>query len=247
MRKLYEKKRVLFAVLWILAYCLVMAPVKGRYGYESVRMLFALLIFAAGITAFVKANRLEGECGLRGWPGDMKKYLFFIPMWVAATGNLWDGFSLSCHGTAQVIAVLSMILVGYVEEMIFRGFLFRAMLSGGKPAEAVIVSSLTFGMGHIVNLLAGQAGFETLVQIVFAVSWGFILTMVFYRSGSLIPCIIAHAMIDVFSLFGADNRAADWISIGATIVIAIVYCFYLSRLKPEESGDACAEEGDCHD
>ncbi len=128
-----------------------------------------------------------------------------------------------------------MILVGYVEEMIFRGFLFKAMLSSGKPAAAVIVSSLTFGMGHIVNLLAGQATLETLIQIVFAVSWGFILTMVFYRSGSLLPSIAAHAMIDVFSVLARDNALADRISVCATVVIAAVYCVYLWKRKESDS------------
>ena len=235
MRKLYEKSEILFAVLWILAYCFVMAPIKGRFEWESICMLLPLLIFAAGITIFVKTEHLEKKYGLSGWPKDLKKYLYFIPMWILATGNLWDGFSPSYQGMGLVIAVLSMILVGYVEEMIFRGFLFKAMLSEGKTAAAIIVSSLTFGMGHIVNLFAGQASFETVVQMIFAVSWGFIFTMVFYKSGSLIPCIIAHAMIDAFSLFGADNELVDWICIGTTIVVAIIYCIYLSRLKTSES------------
>ena len=51
------------------------------------------------------------------------------------------------------------------------------------------------------------------------------------QGGSLIPCVIAHAMIDVFSLYGADNALADWICITATIVVAVFYCVYLGRLK----------------
>jgi len=237
MRKLYETKPILFAVLWIVAYCLVMTPVRGQFGDESVWMLLALLVFAAGITAFVKANRAEEACGLAGWPNNAKQCLYFIPMWILATGNLWDGFALSYQGAAQVLAVLSMILVGYVEEMLFRGFLFKALLAKNKTVLAIVISSLTFGMGHIVNLFAGQASLATAVQIVFAVSWGFILTMVFYKSGSLLPCIIAHAMIDAFALFGADNALVDWIYLGVTIVVAIVYCIYLSRLKPPEGGN----------
>ena len=124
-----------------------------------------------------------------------------------------------------------MILVGFVEEMIFRGFLFRAMLSKDKTIVAIIVSALTFGIGHIVNLFTGQASFETVIQIIFAISWGFIFTMVCYKSGSIIPCIIAHSMIDALSLFGADNELVDWIYIGATIVVAIIYCIYLGRLR----------------
>ena len=198
-------------------------------------MLIALLVFTAGIIVFVKTNHLEGKYGLAGWPKDMKKYLFFIPMWILATGNIWDGFAPSYQGAELVIAALSMILVGFVEEMIFRGFLFKAMMEGDKTVVAIIVSAVTFGVGHIVNLFTGQAGFETVMQIIFAISWGFILTMVCYKGGSIIPCIIAHSLIDVLSLFGADNELIDWIYIGTTIVGAIAYCLYLSRIHSPES------------
>ncbi|MBO4903077.1 MAG: CPBP family intramembrane metalloprotease [Lachnospiraceae bacterium] len=231
MKKLYEKNEIIFAVLWILAYCIAMTPVKGQFGYGSIWMLLVLVLFAAGITAFVKTNRLTEKYGLSGFPADMKKFLFFIPMFILATGNLWDGFSLSYRGMPLLLATLYMILVGYVEEMIFRGFLFKAMLGNGKTVPAIVVSALTFGIGHIVNLFAGQASFETVIQVIFAISWGFILTMVFYKSGSLIPCIIAHAMVDVFSLYGADNELTDQIYIGVTILVAVLYCIYLGRLK----------------
>ena len=234
MRKLYEEKGVLFAVLWIAAYCLVIGTIKGSYGYDSPLMLAALFAFAAGICVFVKRNHLEKKYGLAGWPKDTKRFLYFIPLWILSTGNLWGGVQLKFHGAGLVCAVLSMALVGFVEEMIFRGFLFKGMLAEGKPAPAVIVSSLTFGIGHIVNFLTGQAGFETVVQIVFAVSLGFVFTMVCYKSGSLIPCIIAHSLIDVFSLFAGDNAAADRIYVGATIVVSMIYCIYLCKAEKDE-------------
>ena len=231
MRKLYEKKEILFAVLWIVAYCVILGTIRGNFGDDSLAMLIALLVFTVGIIVFVKVNHLEEKYGLAGWPKDMKKYLFFIPVWILATGNIWDGFAPSYQGMSLVFALISMILVGFVEEMIFRGFLFRAMLSKDKAVVAVIVSALTFGIGHIVNLFTGQASFETVIQIIFAVSWGFIFTMVCYRSGCIIPCIIAHSMIDALSLFGADNELIDWMYIGATIVVSIIYCIYLGRLR----------------
>ena len=235
MRKLYEKKEILFAVLWIVAYCVILGTIKGNFGVESIYMLLALAAFTAGITAFVKVNHLEEKYGLAGWPKDMKRYLFFVPMWILATGNIWDGFSPSYRGFSLVCAVISMLLVGFVEEMIFRGFLFRAMLSKDKTIVAIPVSAVTFGIGHIVNLFTGQAGFETVMQIIFAISWGFILTMVCFRSGSIIPCIIAHSMIDALSLFGADNEMVDWIYVITTIIVAILYCIYLGRLHSSKS------------
>ena len=234
MRKLYEEKEVLFAVFWIVAYCLVFGTIKGNYGYDSPLAALALSAFAAGIALFVKRNHLEEKYGLAGWPKDTKRFLYFIPLWILSTGNLWGGVQMNYHGAGLVFAVLAMALVGFVEEMIFRGFLFRGMLSEGKPAPAVIVSSLTFGIGHIVNFLTGQAGFETAAQIVFAVSLGFVFTMVCYKSGSLIPCIAAHSLIDVFALFTRDNAAADWIYVGATIIVSIIYCIYLSKVDSEK-------------
>ena len=99
-----------------------------------------LEVVAENKSALVKTNHLEGKYDLAGWPKDMKKYLFFIPMWILATGNIWDGFAPSYQGAELVIAALSMILVGFVEEMIFRGFLFKAMMEGDKTIVAIIMS-----------------------------------------------------------------------------------------------------------
>ena len=235
LKELYENKGVLFALLWIILYCAVMTPVKGNYGEDSIYMLLALLIVAAAILAFVRSNRMEADFGLAGWPEDTKRYLYFIPMWVLATGNLWGGISLNYRGAGQIIAILSMLTIGFIEEMIFRGFLFTSLLRENRPAVAIIISAVTFGMGHIVNLFAGQASLETFIQIIFAVAWGFMLTMVLYRSGSLLPCIIAHGFIDAFSTMVADNHLADMIYVWATIITAIVYCTYLWRLQETES------------
>ena len=234
MIKFYEKHRVLFAVLAIVLYCVTNAPVKEKYGYGSIQMLLLLAAFTAAIAIFVKAGHLGDELGLTGWPKNMKKLLYLIPMFVLATGNVWDGFAPSFTGTALLYATLSMALVGFVEEMIFRGFLFKGMQAEGSIAAAIIVSSLTFGLGHIVNMFAGQASFETFIQMIFAITWGFIFTMVYYRGKSLWPCIIAHSIIDVLAEYGADNGTVDWVSIIATIIVGTVYCIYLGRLKKED-------------
>ena len=45
MRKLYEKKELLFAVLWIALYCVALGTIRGNFGDESIVMLIALLVF----------------------------------------------------------------------------------------------------------------------------------------------------------------------------------------------------------
>ena len=64
-------------------------------------------------------------------------------MWVLSTGNLWGGVSLRYDGITTVMAVLSFLLVGVAEEIVFRGFLFNGMKKSGNLTVAIIVSAVT--------------------------------------------------------------------------------------------------------
>lgn len=231
MKKLYDKNELWFALLWIIVYCVVSIPIRGSLGDESIFMLLGLLLIAAGIFAFVKIYHLEEKYGWAKWKGKAPDYWFFIPMFILMTGNLWRGFGLAYSGAAQVFAVISMLLIGFIEEMLFRGFLFRILLKKDPAPVAITISAITFGIGHIVNLFAGQASLETVIQVLFAIAWGYIFTFVFYKSGSLVICIVVHALVDAFSMFAGENITMEWVYMGATIVVAVVYCIYLSR-KP---------------
>ncbi|MCM1330882.1 MAG: CPBP family intramembrane metalloprotease [Ruminococcus sp.] len=233
MKKLYEKNELWFAILWIIVYCVVTIPIRGELGDGSPVMFIALAVIAAGILFFVKKNKLEEKYGLVKWKGAAKDYLFFIPMFVLMTGNLWGGVQLNYHGFELVFAVLSMLLIGFTEEMLFRGFLFRILLKKDPAPVAIAISAVTFGIGHIVNLFAGQANMETVVQVLFAIAWGFIFTFVFYKSGSLLVCICVHGLVDSFARFSTyeENIEMSYVYMFATIIIAIIYCIYLSR-KP---------------
>ena len=234
MRKFYETKPVLFAVLWIAIYVVLVAPLRGSYGDGSLQMLLGLVAISAVLLAVIRLLGIEKELGMTRWLQNGRKLLWLLPMWVLATGNLWGGIGVRYEPINTLMAVLSFMLVGVAEEIIFRGFLFNGMKRTGSLTAAVIVSAITFGMGHIVNLLTGHATGETLVQIVFAVAWGFLFTFAYLKGGSLLPCIAIHGLIDAFSVFARDNAAADWAYIIATVVIAVIYCLYLKKQPTPE-------------
>ncbi|MDE5992424.1 MAG: CPBP family intramembrane metalloprotease [Oscillospiraceae bacterium] len=238
MKKLYEKSELTFSILWIVVYCCVSGTIRGNLGDDSIFMLLGLLLIAAGIFTFVKKYRLEEKYGLVKWQGKASDYWFYIPMFILMTGNLWRGFALAYSGVSQVFAVLSMLLIGFIEEMLFRGFLFRILLKKDPVPVAITITAVTFGIGHIVNLLAGQANLETVIQVLFAVAWGYIFTFVFYKSGSLLVCIAVHALVDAFSMFAGENITMEWVYMCATILIAVIYCLYLSR-KPAALKKSC--------
>ncbi len=229
MRKFYETKPVLFAVLWIVIYVVLMAPLRGSYGDGSLQMLLGLVAISAVLLAVIRLLGIQKELGMTRWLQNGKKLLWLLPMWVLSTGNLWGGVGVRYDAVTTVMAVLSFLLVGVAEEIIFRGFLFNGMRRTGSLTVAVVVSAITFGMGHIVNLLTGHATMETLVQVLFAVAWGFLFTFAYLKSGSLLPCIAIHGLIDVFSVFARDNEIAHWAYIAATVAVAVIFCLYLSK------------------
>lgn len=67
-----------------------------------------------------------------------------------------------------------MLCVGFLEETIFRGLPFTAIAKDNLKS-AVIISSVTFGIGHIINLFNGSGMdlVNNLCRIVFAVAVGF--------------------------------------------------------------------------
>ena len=234
MRKFYETKPVLFAILWIVVYVVLIAPLRGRFGDGSLQMLLGLVAISAAMLAVIRLLGIQKELGMTRWLQNGRALLWLLPMWVLSTGNLWGGVSVRYDAITSVMAVLSFLLVGVAEEIIFRGFLFNGMKKTGRLTVAIVVSAITFGMGHIVNLLTGHATAETLVQMIFAVAWGFLFTFAYLKGGSLLPCIAIHGLIDAFSVFARDNAAADWAYIIATVVIAVVYCLYLRKQPTPE-------------
>lgn len=230
MMKLYQKNELTFAIACIVGYVLITGNLR-TLGDDHPAMTLGLLALALVLFLFVQKNGLLEKYGLDRWARNSRQMLYFAPLWVVSSGNLWGGFSPCYQGLSLVCAMASFALVGFVEELIFRGFLFRAMLKDGNEKTAIVISSVTFGMGHIVNLLTGHALAETLVQIVFAVAIGFIFTMVYYKCGSLLPLIVAHSVIDVLSVFAVDNPTAHLAYIGVTLLIAVLYGWHLSRLE----------------
>ena len=234
MRKFYETKPVLFAILWIVVYVVLIAPLRGRFGDGSLQMLLGLVAISAAMLAVIRLLGIQKELGMTRWLQNGRALLWLLPMWVLSTGNLWGGVSVRYDAITSVMAVLSFLLVGVAEEIIFRGFLFNGMRKTGRLTVAIVVSAITFGMGHIVNLLTGHATMETLVQVLFAVAWGFLFTFAYLKSGSLLPCIVIHGLIDAFSVFSRDSQIADWAYIVATVAAALVYCLYLSKQPTPE-------------
>mgnify|MGYP006889981153 CR=1 FL=1 len=56
--KLYQKNEVLFAVFWIVIYCVLLGTIRGNYGDSSIWMLVALVAIGGAATLFITRRGL---------------------------------------------------------------------------------------------------------------------------------------------------------------------------------------------
>ncbi len=84
-------------------------------------------------------------------------------------------------------AVLMFLLIGIIgpvmEELLFRGIILDGLLKRYDPWSAIMISALFFGLIHL-----------NLIQFIFGFVFGLLLGWVYWKSRSLVPAIIIHAL-----------------------------------------------------
>ena len=235
MKKLYEKSRLTFSIIWIVAYCVLMSAgdsLSDKIGIAKAVTLPIALTMSAVLLIFIKRNGLRDEYGLCKSKVPAGKMLFYLPLALMMAANLFSGLTMNFSPIETVFYILTMLCVGFLEEVIFRGLLFKSMAENGIKS-AIAVSSITFGIGHIINLFNGSGAelLPNILQVIYAMAASFMFVMIFYKSGSLIPCIIGHGFFNALSVF-ADESALSLnqqiISCVFLVVISSGYALYIA-------------------
>jgi len=94
-----------------------------------------------------------------------------------------------------------MLIPGIWEEWAFRGVIIPLNSKKYSKLWVLIISSATFGLLHLSNILAGQNWISTLFQVLYATELGFLFGYVFIKTKSLLPSIIIHYLIDSLGQF----------------------------------------------
>ncbi len=242
MTKLYKKSEITFTIVWIAAY-VVLSSLADNVSAELgvTKSITAVLHVAMVLILFfwIRKNGLMNKYGLCRSSVPAKKFLYYIPLAIIASSPLWSGIGLRFTALETVCFVVSMLCVGFIEEVIFRGFLFKAMEKDNLKT-AIIVSSLTFGLGHIVNMFngSGRTLASSAVQVIFAVLIGFVLVTIFYRGGSLIACIVFHSVNNAIGAFGVEGQSDPHTEMIMNLMLIVVvlggYLLYLYKTAPKE-------------
>ena len=243
LKKLYTKSELWFAVAWIIAYVVLASAgdnVSADLGIDKIVTLPILIAMSAILYFFVRKNSLVEKYGFCKPQLPASKMLYYIPLVVLLTANLWYGVAMNMSPLETVLYILSMFCVGFLEELIFRSLLFQAMAKDGVRS-AIIVSSVTFGIGHIVNLINGSGAelLPNLLQVMYAMAVGFAFVMIYCRTKSLMPCIIVHGVFNGLSAFANEAVMTPQRQIISGVLLTVIaggYALYLALAWKEENG-----------
>jgi membrane protease YdiL (CAAX protease family) len=191
----------------------------------------AALIASALVFARLAARPRPWQFGLRParlWPATgwllaaWVAFFVFSAAWIAALGieerddlpqELGaDDSALALGGVAVLVTVVAPI----AEEFFFRGYFFAALRRWKGVWVAALLTGITFGAIH-----AGSAPAGYLVPLAL---FGFLLCLLYWRTGSLYPCIVLHALNNSLAL--GVSQGWSWqiplLMLGANAAIAAV-------------------------
>jgi membrane protease YdiL (CAAX protease family) len=151
-------------------------------------------------------------------------YVAFAGLWATVVGLSEESGGATSPSGELSVTVVALLFLGVVvaapivEEVVFRGYLFAALTRWKGPWPAALVSGALFGAAHLLV-------YPPLAIVPLAVM-GFFLALVFWTSGSLLPCIALHAANNALVL----SIAVGWswqvplavVGIPAVIVLALL-------------------------
>lgn len=149
-------------------------------------------------------------------------FIVFSAVWVSALGLKSEDELPSELGADEstvalvAVGILVTVIAPLAEELFFRAYFFTAMRNWKGLWPAAIITGLVFGGIH-----AGSTDAGFLVPLAF---FGFVLCLLYARTGSLYPCIVLHALNNSL----AFSVSQDWgwqiplVMLGANLVIAAV-------------------------
>ncbi|GAA4487421.1 hypothetical protein GCM10023191_015230 [Actinoallomurus oryzae] len=121
------------------------------------------------------------------------------------------------------------MFVGLNEELLSRGVVLTALRGLGPYACACWVAVL-FGLQHLINLWWGQPLDDTLVQIVDAGAFGFVLASLRLRGVSLWWLVPTHAFVDYVSIM-SPGAPPGWQQVAVVLAEVGYGVWNLSRLS----------------
>jgi len=238
MKSSFPQRRPIIFVVLLLLVILVTFFLAGTVTYRLKLPTLAINIIAYPILALIAILLLSRwhwwrEAGLRLPPNPRSLWFFTVALLPVILNIAFAGLGYPGIGLLLLFLALA-LFVGFVEETYFRGMMLRALLRRG-PWQAVIISSLVFGIAHPLNLLAGANLAATLLQVVWAFAFGMMYAALALRTQTILPLIVTHGLTNFFGYLAVSPvestslSTLSYVVTAGEILIYIAYSLILMR------------------
>ena len=135
-------------------------------------------------------------------------------------------------------SLIHSLFVGIMEELIFRSFLCRSIEQQSNEQKAVLVSSMIFGAFHLLNI--GNIPFAfVLLQVLYAFAAGVSFAVVFYKTKSILFCMMVHTLVDFLGSFEVQPIWEAEV-LGTVVCCACAGYAYFFVHNPRQRSEDCA-------
>ena len=168
-------------------------------------------------------------------PGSIRDIPLFIPL-ILLIVVIYSIPSSNLPGYTYLSLLALAILVGFTEEIFFRGLLLESLLPAGTT-RAILLSAILFGLPHLLRAVNGiwDPSFA-IAATFFAMGIGVCFASLRIRTGTIWPLIGIHILID-YNAFIRGGLEVHTCSIGTILwdlaisSILAIYGLYLVRKK----------------
>jgi membrane protease YdiL (CAAX protease family) len=158
----------------------------------------------------------------------------FFPMFI----NFIPGVKITGIGYFLEVLIV-MLMVGFVEEVVFRGLMLQAIKGRGNW-KAIVITSLLFGLTHALNTMVGKNLLNDVLQIFYAVAIGFAFAALVLKKGLLWPLVLAHFLINFVNFIQPPGftyqPAVEMLISGCITIVFTVYGVAIMLEKSKAKG-----------
>lgn len=133
--------------------------------------------------------------------------------------QVFDGFTGNIlFSNTTLLFFLMTLTIGFAEELFFRSFVQNYLMQQNQDAtrlKVIFVTSLLFGLVHYSNLWE-QSFLETTAQVLIAISLGFLFGCLLFKTKTIYPIAVLHALIDFGSLMDKHFKPAEQVTLAPT-------------------------------
>ncbi|PZF78385.1 hypothetical protein DK847_00750 [Aestuariivirga litoralis] len=240
------KQAVLAALGYIAIMAVGMFTTGHVFGYEygTTEMVLVLAPFevALSLYAIVMARRLFGgwDCGFH--PLDARGLAWMVPSFAVIAALFLALFATGTPTVSLVALVLvaTNLLIGFSEELMFRGVALRGALTALSTGKAILLSSVLFALLHAVNVLALMPVEAMVQQLGLTFVFGFAMACFALRANSLLPVIAFHILWDMVQFLGGLWQAdfGNLVIIGIIVSPVVAAGLWWAVLRKREQGRA---------